>query len=374
MKVVVAPNCFRGGPSAAAVAEAMAEGVRRGLPEAEIVSLPLADGGDGTLDVLGRIFGGEICSAEVRDPLCRPISARLLLSHDGTTAVVEMAEASGLRLVTKEQRNPFRSSTYGTGQLIRTALDAGRRRIFVGAGGSATIDVGAGALTALGLRFADTADRPLEPTPASLQEVARVDTDGIDPRLAEAELLFLSDVATPLEENVSRYGAQKGVRPETENALSNTVCKLAELAEARGYRILGTPWLGAGGGLAGGFVAFAGARARGGAATIAALAGLTEHLQYADLLLTAEGRFDATSQHGKLPLVVAEMAADAGVPAVIFATSVVADATREVREGISILALNELEDPSRGAALLLRLTRMTERIARNHGRGLRRTA
>jgi glycerate kinase len=326
MRVIIAPNSFREGPRADAVAEAMAEGVRRALPSAEAVLAPLADGGDGTLAVVMRVLGGSLKSRPVRDPLGRPVMARFGVSRDGSTAVIEMAEASGLRLVPLTDRDPFHSSSYGTGELIRAALDLKVTRILVGAGGSGTIDAGVGALAALGAVFRDPSGTPLDPTPAGLITLAEVDLAAIDSRLAGVELIVLGDVHTPLQGNATVYGKQKGVRPETASLLAEVVRQVGHLAQRRGHEILKTPWRGAGGGLAGGLAAFAGGRAVGGAEFIARLAGFPDHLRGADLLLTGEGRLDVTTAFGKLPLVIAGMAADHGVAAVIIAGSVMDDA------------------------------------------------
>lgn len=320
-RVIVAPNSFRDGVDAEVAAAALARGARHALPGAEVVELPLADGGDGSLAVLRRLLGGEIQTCEVSDPLGRPRQARFALTADGT-AILEMAEASGLRLVEELVRDPFRSSTRGTGELIRAALDRGARRILVAAGGSATIDAGAGALAALGAIFRDAAGNPLEPIPSALVEVARVDLSGLDARLAAAEITVLSDVLTPVESHVEVYGPQKGLDPRHAEALRGFLSRWVRLAAERGVDLAGQPWVGAGGCLAGGLAAFAGARAVGGAEAICRLAGLPGYLEGAVLVLTGEGRFDATSGQGKLTAIVAAEAAARGVPAVVIAGQV----------------------------------------------------
>jgi glycerate kinase len=331
LRVLVAPNSFRDGLDAEAAAAALAGGVRRAMPAAEVVEMPLADGGDGSLGVLWRMLGGELHHCSVSDPLHRPRGARFALAADGT-AIVEMAEASGLRLVEAERRDPFRSSTRGTGELIRAALDRGARRILVAAGGSGTIDGGAGALAALGAVFRDGAGRPLEPIPSALAGLAAVDLAGLDPRLAEVELTVLSDVLTPIENHVEVFGPQKGLAPGNAEALERFLHRWMELAAARGSDLAGRPWVGAGGCLAGGLVAFADARAESGADAICRLAGLSGALDGAALAITGEGRFDATSGHGKLTTVVAAAAAARGVPAVVIAGQVAG--ARELPPGV----------------------------------------
>lgn len=319
MHIVLAPNSFRDGPDAATVAAAMAEGVYRVLPNTQVTLLPLADGGDGTLAALTQEQGKCLHTKIVRGPHGRPVAARFATSIDGTTAFIEMAEASGLRLIAVPDRDPFHFSTYGTGELIRAALDLGVTRILLGAGGSSTIDVGAGALAALGAVFLNATGDSLGPTPAGLVDLVDIDLACLDPRLLETEIIVLSDVSTPLGSNAAVYGRQKGVRTETAALLDQVVQILSMIAQRRGHNILASPWQGAGGGLAGAMVAFAGACAVGGAEYIARRAGLPEQLRSADLLLTGEGQFDSTSFHGKLPTVIASMAVECGVPTVIIA-------------------------------------------------------
>jgi glycerate 2-kinase len=322
VRVVVAPNSFRDCLDAPAVAASMARAVRRAAPRAEVAVVPLADGGDGTLAVLARLLAARLHSAPVHDPCGRLVQGRIALSADGATAVLEMAEASGLRLVPLPERDPFRLSSYGTGELIRAALDRGARRILLGAGGSGTIDGGAGALAALGAVFRDAAGRPLEPTPDCLTTLAAVDLGGLDPRLSRVTIEVLADIHTPIRRHVDLFGLQKGVRPETAERLRRLLRRLLELAPAAPAGLDEAPWMGAGGCLAGGLVAYAGARAAGGARVIAELAGLPAALAGADLLLTGEGRLDDTSREGKVPGVVAAMAAAQGVPTVVIAGQV----------------------------------------------------
>lgn len=321
-RVLVAPNSFRDGLDAEAAAAALASGTRRALPGVEVIELPLADGGDGSLGVLRRLLGGQVHTCTVSDPLGRPCAARFVLTADGT-AILEMAEASGLRLVEEPIRDPFRSSTRGTGELIRAALDAGARQILVAAGGTATIDAGAGALAALGAVFRDAAGCPLEPVPGALVELASVDFSGLDGRLAEVEITVLSDVLTPIERHVELYGPQKGLDPRHAEALAGFLRRWMDLAAEHGVDLAGQPWMGAGGCLAGGLAAFAGARAVSGAEAICSLADLPGHLEGATLVITGEGRFDTTSGQGKLTTIVAAAAAARRVPAVVIAGQVV---------------------------------------------------
>ncbi|MDY7091398.1 MAG: glycerate kinase [Acidobacteriota bacterium] len=319
MKVVLAPNSFRDALMAPQVAAAMAAGVRRGAPRADVVSVPLADGGDGTLEVLMKLLGGRLQRTTVVDPRRRPVEARWALSDDGTTAILEMAEASGLRRLAPEDRDPLQVDTGGTGELIRAALDQGARKIVLGAGGSGTIDGGAGALAALGAVFRDAAGNALPPHPAGLDELAAIDLADLDPRLAETEITVLADVSTQVERHVAVYGPQKGARPEDHSALEANLLRLAELAEHHGHPIADRPWYGAAGCMAGGLAAFAGARVLAGGKEVARLGKLDEHLRGADLVLSGEGRMDASSFEDKLPSVVAGLAQRAGVPLALVA-------------------------------------------------------
>lgn len=325
MRIVAAPNSFRDSSSAQVVASAMARGARRALGGAEIVPLPLADGGDGTLAVLAGILEAEIRDVVVRGPRGAPVQAHLAIDHDGT-AIIEMAEASGLRTLQAEHRDPFRCSTYGTGELLRRALELGAERIFLGAGGSGTIDGGAGALAALGAVFLDSKGRRLEPTPEGLVSLVTADFGPLDERLLGARLHVLGDVRTSIGRCVDVFGPQKGLLPETAGAVKLALRKFFELAGDKGEKAFDCPWWGAGGGIAGGLATFAGARVEGGAEFIARLAELPDQLETADLLLTGEGRFDRTTLEGKLTAVVAGMAAAHDVPAVVIAGQVLLEA------------------------------------------------
>jgi glycerate 2-kinase len=321
VRVVVAPNAFRDGPGAAEVSTALAHGVRAALPRAQIERVPLADGGDGTLEALARLYRAEIVPVRVHDLRTQAVEARLALAA-GDTAIIEMADVAGVRLLAHAERDPFRTSTLGVGELVRAALATGARQVIVGAGGSGTIDVGAGALAALGARFLGPRGEELEPTPAGLEQVRTVELDGLDPRLCRVQLVVLADVRTPLRQNLHRYGAQKGVRADTAARLQRVVERLGALAAERGIDVLKEPWLGAGGGLAGGLHTFAGARVEPGAESMLRRARLADLIKGADLLLTGEGCLDPTSADGKLPVAVARFAAEKGVPAVIIAGNI----------------------------------------------------
>jgi glycerate kinase len=277
-----------------------------------------------------------------------------------------MAEASGVRLVSSAERDPYESSTYGTGELIQRAIEGGATDIWLGAGGSATIDVGVGALAALGAKFHDSAGQQLDATPAGLKELAYIDLAEVEKRAKRTRITVLSDVDTPLRLNATVYGRQKGVQRDTEKLLQRFVLHMGTLAKARGYEILDSPWLGAGGGLAGALVAFAGARAASGAQFIASLAKLTEHVIGADILLTGEGKLDATSFHGKLPLVVALAAEERGIPTAIIAGDIVWDDIGPLPHATTCFSLASQNDDLTTAlqAAPSRIAAATEQIVR----------
>jgi glycerate kinase len=320
---LVAPNAFRGGPDSGAVARAIARGVETALGSATALELPMADGGDGTLEIVLPRFGGTVSTVRVAGPRGKATEARLGFGE--RTAVIEMADASGSRLLAAGERDAFRSSSVGTGQLIRHAVEAGARRVIVGAGGSATIDAGAGALHVLGAKFLDSAGNELDPTPAELATVERVATDGLERRLKDVSVVVLGDVAAPLRENARLFGTQKGLRPEDAPALASTLARLGRAyARVAGsdLQLLDRPYFGAGGGLAGGLAMVAGARVYPGSLWIGALVRLAAACRRASCVITAEGRFDESSHAGKAPGLVLRAAAHRGRRSVIIAGEV----------------------------------------------------
>jgi glycerate kinase len=319
LRILIAPQEFKGSLSARAAARAMAEGLRRALPDALLDLLPVADGGPGTVEALIEAASGDLKEITAQDPLGRPVQAAWGLLPDGT-AVIEMAAASGISLLTAAERDPCRASTYGTGQLIRAALDEGCRRIIVGVGGSATNDGGAGAAQALGARFLDAEDKELAAGGAALARLARVDASGLDQRLAGCQVLVATDVTNPLcgPEGASMiYGPQKGADPELARQLDAALAHYARVLQSDlGVDVADRPGAGAAGGLAAGLVAFAGAEIRSGFKLVAEAVGLRERLREADLALTGEGRLDLQTGYGKTTAGVATLAREAGVPVI----------------------------------------------------------
>ena len=320
MRVVIAPDSYKGSLTAAEVAEAMAAGVRRVWPEAQLTLVPMADGGEGTVQALVDATGGRLITATVRGPLGDPVEATFGMMGDGETAVIEMAQASGLPLVPRERRNPLITTTYGTGELIRRALDEGAARLIIGIGGSATNDGGAGMAQALGVRLLDAAGQDLGPGGAELARLDRIDTSGLDPRLSAVEITVACDVDNPLtgpRGASAVFGPQKGATPEMVAQLDAALRRWAEVIRRDlGRDVENVPGAGAAGGLGAGLMALLNARLRRGVEIVVEATGLERHLTDADLCLTGEGNTDFQTAHGKTPMGVAQAARRHGVPVI----------------------------------------------------------
>lgn len=330
MRVVVAPDSFKGSLSAVEAAEALARGVRAAIPEAEVVEVPMADGGEGTVATLVAGTGGRLETRTVTGPLGRPVEAPFGLLGDGETAVIEMAAASGLLLVPAAERNPLVTTTFGTGELIRAALDLGCRRLLVGIGGSATNDGGVGMLQALGGRVMTKGGRDVGPGGGALADLDRVDLSGLDPRLQTLDLQVACDVDNPLygpRGASAVYGPQKGATPEMVARLDRNLRHLADLVRRDlGRDVAQVPGAGAAGGLGYGMLAFLGARLAPGVQVVMDTLRLDDILPGASLVITGEGRTDGQTLSGKVPMGVAGRAARHGVPAVVISGAVAPDA------------------------------------------------
>ncbi|HEX3551269.1 MAG TPA: glycerate kinase [Candidatus Elarobacter sp.] len=328
----MAPDKFKGSLDAAGVASALALGVRDVLPDADCALVPMADGGDGTVEAF--LGGGAVArTAAVTGPLGAPVQATY--ARDGATAVIEMASASGL-VVAGTPLQPRRATTRGTGELIRDALDGGATKIVLAIGGSATTDGGAGALAALGARFFDAGGRELDPVPESLQAVARVDLGGLDARLRTTDIAIACDVDNPLlgpQGAAAVYGPQKGASPEDVAFLDGVLSRLADaMTAATGCDLRDVPGAGAAGGLGWALASACGARLERGVVLIASARGLADALRGADWCFTGEGRIDAQTLRGKVVDGVATVAREAGVPVVAFGGAVDGAAERALRE------------------------------------------
>lgn len=341
MRILIAPDSFKGSLGAPEVARAVAAGVRAAESGLEVMELPMADGGQGTVEAMVAATGGRLVEVEALDPLGRAIRARYGLLGDGQTAVIEMAAASGLTLLKPEERDPRLTTTYGTGQLIRAALDRGVRRIIVGIGGSATNDGGAGAAQALGVRFLDQDGNPLPPGGAGLARLERIDPSGLDPRLQQVEVLVACDVTNPLcgpRGASAVYGPQKGATPEMVRELDAALAHFAAVVRREmGVDVAGFPGSGAGGGLSAGLVAFAGGKIRRGFELVAEATRLAEQVARADLIITGEGRTDRQTLNGKTVWGVAQVARQYGKPVVALSGSLGEGAEELLAHGVTAL-------------------------------------
>ena len=372
-RVLICPNAFKGGLTASEAARAMAEGVGR-AGAYEVVCLPLADGGDGTLETLVEATRGSLHSAVVQDPLGRPVTAAWgrLGGVQSDTAVIEMAQASGLRLLHLEERDPLHASTFGTGQLMLCALQAGCRKLLVGIGGSATNDGGAGMAQALGFRLLDGEGKELPRGGSALVRLARIERDGS--RLPEnLEVIVACDVDNPLvgpEGAAAIYGPQKGATQAQVLELDAALAHYAEvLRETFGRSVAEAPGAGAAGGLGAGLLAFCMARLQPGTEMALEATGFDALLADCDLVLTGEGRIDGQTARGKVIAGVARRARAAGVPVVALAGSVAEGAEAQLRlEGLTA-ALSIVDGPltveeamQAGYRLLSQATERTMRI------------
>lgn len=323
MKIVLAPNAFKGSMSAMQAALAMEQGVRAACPAAVIRKVAVTDGGDGLAEVLIDSMHGEARVFRVRGPLDEPVQATLCLVPALKLAAVEMAAASGLALLAADDRDPTRTTTYGTGELIRAALDLGARQIVIGLGGSATTDGGIGMAAALGVRFLDASGEPVAPVGGALGQIQRIDASGLDPRLAEVRCEAICDVDNPLlgpQGAAAVYGPQKGATPEQVATLDAGLAQLADrIAADLGREVRGLAGAGAAGGLGAGLHAFLDAELRRGADLVLDLIGLDAQLAGADLVLTAEGQIDEQTAFGKAPAAVAQRAKARGIPCLAIA-------------------------------------------------------
>ena len=323
MKIVIAPDSFKDSLSAEKVADAIAAGLADVLPHAQLIKCPMADGGEGTVDAIVAAGNGQLRREQVQGPLGEPVYANWGWLPETRTAIIEMAEASGLQLVALEQRDACVSSTYGTGELIKAALEAGAQRIILAIGGSATNDAGAGALQALGLGLFDAQDRALPRGGLALAQLARIDLQGLDPRLVDVRFEIAADVNNPLcgEQGASAiFGPQKGASPAQVPQLDHALGHFADhCAKVLPKDVRDEPGSGAAGGLGFAAKAFFGAQFRAGVDVVAELVNLNEAVQGAALVITGEGRFDAQTLRGKTPFGVARIARSNGVPVVVLA-------------------------------------------------------
>jgi glycerate kinase len=330
MRIAVAPNAFRGSLTALQATACITAGLEQSaLGPLQIIPMPLADGGDGTLEILINGLGGRQHTLSVTGPDGNPVAAEIGLLADGQTAVIEMARASGIELIPPARRNPLLTTTYGTGELIRAALDQGCRRLLIGIGGSATVDGGAGCLQALGARLLDQAGQAIAPGGGALAQLASLDVTALRPLFAGVEVTILCDVTNPLigPNGAARiFGPQKGAdAPMVETLEANLTRFAALIRRDLGIDVAHMPGGGAAGGFGAGLVACLGAKLVPGATTLIDLLGYERLLTGLDLVITGEGKLDAQTGGGKAVQRITEVAARAGVPVVAFAGTLDAD-------------------------------------------------
>lgn len=318
MRIIAAPNAFKGSLDAVAAAAAMKKGIRSAMPRCDVVCVPVADGGDGLTEIMLHGMGGQRIEVSVSGPRMQPVSAPFCWIPARGLAVVEMARASGLALLPASEQDPTQTTTLGTGELIRAAMDRGATRIIVGIGGSATCDGGIGMAAALGYRFLDRAGQPVEPVGGSLNAVAAIDGRRRDPRIDQISVAVACDVTNPLtgpDGASTVYSPQKGATPDQVARLDAGLANLARVVHREmAIEIADIPGSGAAGGLGGGLVAFLGAELKPGIDLVIDVVGLRQKLDRADLVLTGEGRIDAQTSFNKAPAGVGRAAQAAGIP------------------------------------------------------------
>lgn len=320
--ILLAFDSFKGSLSSAEAAEAAEAGIRAVAPDAKVVSVAVADGGEGSAMALCRAMKAEWVEAETSDPLGRPVKARYAIAPNGV-AIIEMAEASGLTLLAPEERNPMLASSHGTGLLIADALSRGCRDFMVGVGGSASCDAGMGMLSALGVKFFDASDTPLPSSGINMTHIAHIDASNLLPGAADARFRIIADVDNPLfgpEGAACIYAPQKGASPEQVRILDDGLKRVARLyADIAGQEVATIPGSGAAGGIAAAFSAFLKAEIQSGVDAVLDIVQFDNFLREADMVFTGEGRLDSQSLRGKLPSGVLRRAAETGVPVVAIA-------------------------------------------------------
>ena len=341
MKIVIAPDSFKESLTALHVCEAVEKGIRTHFPKAEISKVPMADGGEGTVQSLVDATGGQIIQAKVTGPLGKEVEAFYGILGDGKTAVIEMAAASGLHHVPMDERNPLITTTRGTGELILKALDQKVKHIIIGIGGSATNDGGAGMAKALGAKLINANGAEIKEGGGSLNQLAAIDLTNFDSRLAEVKVEVACDVDNPLtgETGASAvFGPQKGATPDMVRQLDRNLAHYAAVIEKEmDIHIQNVPGAGAAGGLGGGLLAFLSAELKPGVEIVIEATQLESYIKDADLVITGEGRIDGQTIYGKTPIGVAKTAKKHSVPVIAIAGSIGAGSEAVYEHGISAL-------------------------------------
>jgi len=341
MKFVLAPDSFKESMTAKEVCQAMEAGLKVSFPDAEFIHVPMADGGEGTVQSLIDATGGKIYTKTVSGPVGQKVTAQFGIIHSQHTAVIEMASASGIQYTNKATKNPLAATTYGTGELIKASLDQGVKKIILGIGGSATNDGGAGMAAALGVKFLDKHGAMLPPGGGALSLLSKIDISGIDSRIADVEFIVACDVTNPLcgENGASKvFGPQKGATPEMVATLDAGLAHYAQMIfEQLGRAVKDVPGAGAAGGLGAGLMAFTQCQMARGIDIVTQYAGLSEKLAAADYCFTGEGGIDFQTKFGKTPYGVAQAAKSHGVPVIALA-GYIGDGVKELYpEGIDAI-------------------------------------
>ena len=373
MKIVIAPDSFKENMTSLEVATAIEKGILQVIPDATCIKVPMADGGEGTVQALVDATQGKIIKKTVVGPLGNPVEAQYGFLGDGRTSVIEMAEASGITLVSKDKRNPLKTSTYGTGELILDALDQGAKEIIIGIGGSVTNDGGAGMAQALGVQFFDQDGQEIQGygSGGMLGGIASINVSSLDKRLQGVTIRVACDVDNPLcgERGASNvFGPQKGATPEMVKTLDANLSHFAEcIRNDLGKEVKEIAGAGAAGGLGAGLVAFCSAEMKRGVDIVIAATGLQEALKGADLAITGEGKVDFQTAFGKTPSGVAKAAAKEGIPVVAIGGALADDARGVFEHGIDGLESAAARDMSLEEAIResrIHLQYAGERLAR----------
>lgn len=349
--IILIPDSFKGTMSSAQVCDLMAQAIRPGFPQARLVTIPVADGGEGSVDAFLSAMGGEKIACPVQGPYGKPVEA--FYGRIGDTAVIEMAAAAGLPLV-GEDRRVADTTTYGVGQLMHAAIDAGAKKLIVGLGGSATNDGGCGAAAALGMRFYDSAGRRFVPVGGTLARIDSISAEHLYTKGRKIEIVTMCDIDNPLcgaQGAAAVFGPQKGADAETITLLDEGLAHLAALAKRDlGADVLHLPGAGAAGGMGGGMVAFFGSALQMGIETVLDAVGFDALLADAGLVLTGEGRLDSQSLRGKVVVGVARRARKQGVPVFAVVGDVAQGAEAAYLEGVTaIFSINRVAVPYKEA-------------------------
>lgn len=341
MKIIIAPDSFKGCLNALEVAQSIEKGIRKVYSKASMVTVPMADGGEGTVQSLVGGTKGQLLDLEVTGPLGQKVKAQYGVLGDKKTAVIEMASASGLPLVPENKRNPMITTTYGTGELIKAALERGCKKIIVGIGGSATCDGGAGMIQALGVKLLDGEGKEIGFGGGALKNLRKIDISGLDERIKSAEFLIACDVNNPLLGSNGAayvYGPQKGATPVMAKELDGNLENFANIIKLElGKDIKYLPGAGAAGGLGAGFLAFLNAKLKPGIEIVAKFLDLEYILKDANLVITGEGKIDKQSIFGKTPVGVAKLAKKYDLPVVAVCGSLGEGWEQTLKHGIDAI-------------------------------------